>query len=336
MDRRDAMKWLMAGIGSMAVPAGVSATRRRNPDDRVEGRLQWHSGQEALALATFRRRGAGAAVLYVHGATFPTSMSVAWRMQGLSWLDHLQARGFDAWSFDFAGFGNSDRPAVFQRDAGDAQPFGDAIAASAQILVVVEHISRLRPGVPIHLIAHSWGTLPAQLAAATRPDLIARLVLFGPVAMRNGSETSETHGAWHLMTSDHQRPRQRTGLPASAPTPVTEEEIERWCNAYQETDPTSASRSPRGVKVPGGPVADVARAWSGEVVVDSRRVLQPTMIVRGEWDNVTTDADARALYDALGARDKQDVKISGGNHWLHLQPRRTALWAAASSFLQED
>jgi pimeloyl-ACP methyl ester carboxylesterase len=327
------MKWLAAGVGMTIVDNGFAEPRSVATD---EERVPWALRGESLSLATYRRPGTGAAVLYVHGATFPTSMSVGWRMAGMSWFDHLHSAGFDAWSFDFAGYGRSDRPSVFQRAATDAPPFGRAPDAAMQVVRVAEHIRRLRPSAPLHLLAHSWGTLPAQLAAIARPDLIARLVLFGPVAPRQGHAQDATHPAWELVSSDVQRPRQRTGLPAHQPTLVSPEEIERWCSAYQRTDPASSSRSPPSVKVPGGPGADIAAMWSGRPVVESRNVKQPTLIVRGEWDHVTTDADACVLFDSLGAADKRDIKTSGGNHWLHLQPRRTALWQSATSFLSEE
>src|SRR5580658_2088576 len=48
-------------------------------------------------------------VLYVHGATFPSSVSIAHRFDGYSWRDALNEAGFDVWAFDFQGFGHSDR-----------------------------------------------------------------------------------------------------------------------------------------------------------------------------------------------------------------------------------
>ena len=45
------------------------------------------------------------------------------------------------------------------------------------------------------------------------------------------------------------------------------------------------------------------------------------------------DAFFNLVSDSLV--DGRDVKISGGNHWLHLQPRREALWAETLSFLRE-
>src|ERR1700689_4818572 len=46
-------------------------------------------------------------VLYVHGATFPSALSIAHRFDGYSWRDDLNTAGFDVWGLDFAGFGGS-------------------------------------------------------------------------------------------------------------------------------------------------------------------------------------------------------------------------------------
>ena len=40
-------------------------------------------------------------VLYVHGATFPSALSIAHRFDGRSWRDELCAAGFDVWGLDF-------------------------------------------------------------------------------------------------------------------------------------------------------------------------------------------------------------------------------------------
>jgi pimeloyl-ACP methyl ester carboxylesterase len=48
-------------------------------------------------------------VVYVHGATFPSALSIAHRFDGYSWRDALCDAGFDVWGFDFLGYGYSDR-----------------------------------------------------------------------------------------------------------------------------------------------------------------------------------------------------------------------------------
>src|SRR5438128_5725668 len=48
-------------------------------------------------------------VLYIHGATFPSALSIAHRFDGHSWRDELTAAGHHVWGLDFLGFGCSDR-----------------------------------------------------------------------------------------------------------------------------------------------------------------------------------------------------------------------------------
>ncbi len=315
---------------------GFFSTKAVNAPIRKRSDVFWKQGDESLKLAVHRQRGDGACVVYVHGATFPTSMSVAWRIDRVSWLDQMQLAGMDAWSFDFVGYGDSDRPACFAQPALQNPVFGRCKSAAEQVIAVLAHIREQRPITPIHLVAHSWGCLPAQQAAIDRPDLIARLVLFGPPMLRDGNILNQAAPAWALISAADQRPRHRSGLPDEAATPVDESEIERWCAAYLRTDRTAAERTPLTVKVPFGPMHDIAELFAGRQIVASGRITQPTLIVRGEWDHITTDADARRLFDALSrARDRRDIKIAKANHWMHLQPARTALWAETLSFLRE-
>jgi pimeloyl-ACP methyl ester carboxylesterase len=61
-------------------------------------------------------------VLYVHGATFPSALSIAHRFDGASWRDALNDAGFDVWGLDFHGFGHSDRYPEMNQLASDGPP----------------------------------------------------------------------------------------------------------------------------------------------------------------------------------------------------------------------
>ncbi|WP_187308412.1 alpha/beta fold hydrolase [Lysobacter antibioticus] len=334
MKRRDLMTWPLSAMALSMLPLPAMAAGDRPVRERRS--VACALDGESLRLSLVRQPGRGPVVLYVHGATFPCDLSVGWRMHGVSWLDHLQAQGFDAWGLDFAGYGYSQRPEVFRAAADSAPPWGDYRMGAAQIAAAIAAIRRERPHAPIHLLAHSWGTLPARQAAIEHPDAVSKLVLFGPVSTREGLPGNEPKPAWTLIGAADQRPRQRSGLPADAATPVGAQELERWCRAYLASDEASATRNPPSVRIPTGPMADIDRLWAGQALVDNTRLRQPTLIVRGEWDHVTTDADAARLYAELsGASERRDVKISGGNHWLHLQPRRTALWSTTAAFLRD-
>src|SRR5215471_20956887 len=62
------------------------------------------------------------AVLYVHGGTFPSALSIAHRFDGTSWRDALNEAGFDVWGLDFRGFGYSDRYPDMNKPAEDSAP----------------------------------------------------------------------------------------------------------------------------------------------------------------------------------------------------------------------
>src|SRR5271163_607671 len=82
--------------------------------------------------------GTGRAVLYVHGATFPSALSVGYRFGGRSWGDHLLAHGFDVWAFDFAGFGGSARYSQMSEPPNGMMPLGRSAEAAVQIAAVVD------------------------------------------------------------------------------------------------------------------------------------------------------------------------------------------------------
>ena len=75
------------------------------------------------------------AVLYVHGATFPSALSIAYRFDGRSWRDALGDAGFDVWGVGFlrirsfrplSGNGSArDRQLAAMRGGGCREAIGD-------------------------------------------------------------------------------------------------------------------------------------------------------------------------------------------------------------------
>src|ERR1700761_1852884 len=112
---------------------------------------------------------AGAPVLYVHGATFPSALSVGFDFGKGSWLDDWNARGFDAWAFDFAGFGESGRYAAMAEPAEKHLPLCRAPDAARQVLSVLDLIRRETGQPRVSLVAHSWGGAPAALSVLSAP-----------------------------------------------------------------------------------------------------------------------------------------------------------------------
>lgn len=279
--------------------------------------------------------GVGDPVLYVHGATFPSSLSVGYRFGGKSWADDLQAGGFDVWGFDFVGFGGSSRPRQMAALAAGVAPLGRAPEAAVQVSAVVDHIRKARAGAPVHIVAHSWGTMAAGRFAADRPEAVGRLVLFGPIVRRElrGLPLPESIGAWREVTIADQLKRFVEDVPPSHPPVLIEPDLAEWGPAYLASDDGATGRNPPAVRIPNGPQADIIAAMSGQLAYDPRRVQAPTLIVRGEWDNLCQDADAAWLTHALGASTKADVVVPRATHLMHLEHGREGLFAATTGWL---
>ncbi len=279
------------------------------------------------------------AVLYVHGATFPSGLSVAYPFHGRSWAGELAAAGLDVWAFDFAGFGRSSRYPHQDADPAGIAPLGrtaGVAGAGEQVVQVLEHVVGARGGGRVSLLAHSWGTIAAGLAATRRPDLVDRLVFFAPITRREQARLPDPNGlgAWHPLTVKAQHDRFVEDVPAGHPSVLSPEHFESWARDWLATDPTSQTRTPPSVRAPSGPAADILAAWSGGPAYDPHLIQSPTCIVRGEWDSLCTDTDARGLFDALDrAPLRRDVKISGGTHLMHLETSRFALYREAETFL---
>jgi len=275
-------------------------------------------------------------VLYVHGATFPSANSIAHRFDGLSWRDALNEVQFDVWALDFQGFGYSDRYAAMKEPAEAHGPLCNAQDASDQVEAAVRFILEYQGVSRLSLISHSWGSMPSGLFASKHPAMIDRWVMFGPIARRSPkrNEIPPSGLAWRVITLEDQWTRFVEDVPPGEPAVLSRKHFDVWGEHYLDSDEESRSRSPAGVKVPTGPFNDILRAWQGELGYDPALVATPIALIRGEWDGLIPDKDARWLFDAFKASPvKRDIKIGRGTHLMHLEVMRGALYQETNTFL---
>jgi pimeloyl-ACP methyl ester carboxylesterase len=88
------------------------------------------------------------------------------------------------------------------------------------------------------------------------------------------------------------------------------------------------------VKTPSGAFQDIYDAWAGELAYDPALVRAPVVIIRGEWDQMSSEQDAKWLFHALKASPiRRIVTISRGTHLMHLEESRYALYRETQTFL---
>jgi pimeloyl-ACP methyl ester carboxylesterase len=282
-------------------------------------------------------RGNRSPVLYVHGATFPSALSIAHRFDGRSWRDALCEAGFDVWGLDFQGFGCSDRYPEMAEPPDAHPPLCGAADASRQVAAAVRFILARQEAARVSLIAHSWGCIAAGRFAGDHPDLVDRLVLFAPICCRPPIRSMQPPGgpAWRLVTVEDQWRRFIEDVPAGEAPVLSRDHFAEWGERYLDSDPASRSRDPAAVRIPAGPTSEIVRAWLGDYPWEPELVRAPVAIVRGEWDGLIPDADAAWLFRSLRQSPvKRDVKLSRGTHLMHLEASRFALWQESIAFLQ--
>jgi pimeloyl-ACP methyl ester carboxylesterase len=281
-------------------------------------------------------------VLYVHGATFPSALSIAHRFDGRSWRDDLNAAGFHVWGLDFLGYGESDRYPEMAQPA-DAHPaLGRAADASRQIAAAARFILDHHAARRLSIIAHSWGTSAAARFAGEHPQLLERLVLFGPIARRapsshdgSGQERPPAQPAWRVVSLENQWTRFVEDVPPGEQPVLSRRHFADWGERYLDSDPDSRRRSPAAVRIPAGPVADILDAWRGNLAYDPALVRAPVAVIRGAWDGVVPDADAAWLCGAFTSSPlARDIKIDRATHLMHLEAMRFALYRESIGFLQ--
>ena len=273
-------------------------------------------------------------VLYVHGATFPSALSIAHRFDDRSWRDELCAAGFHVWGLDFLGYGQSDRYAEMDEPPDAHAPQCRAEDASRQIEAAVRAITAHHNAARLSIVAHSWGTIATGRFAGRCPELVDRLVFFGPIARREPTGDPPAYPAWRPVTLREQWERFTAEVPQGEPAVLLQRHFEEWAERYLDSDPQSRRMQPPGVRTPSGPWYDIGRALQGDLAYDPAQVRAPVAIIRGEWDSLCTDPDAAWLMRALQASPlRRDVKIGRATHLMHLETGRYALYRETETFL---
>ncbi|MEQ8346796.1 MAG: alpha/beta fold hydrolase [Sneathiellaceae bacterium] len=284
--------------------------------------------------------GPGGTVLCIHGATYPATVTFDYPVEGESWLDLLARQGFDAWCVDLLGYGGSDRPVAMEEDPTLAAPLVDTAQAAGDAAQVVDFILATRRLQRLCLLGYSWGTAIGGTVAGRVPDRIARLVLYGALWLGAGRlvPPDQKLGAYRLVDADAAAARWLQNLSGDqAAAIVAPGFVRAWAEAAIASDPAAAGKTPAQLRAPTGVIKDVRQSQdSGSGLYDPSAIRCPTMIAVGEWDQETTPAQGREVFDRLvNAAERRYVVLGRGTHTMLLEKQRRHLQACVAGFLKE-
>jgi pimeloyl-ACP methyl ester carboxylesterase len=290
-------------------------------------------------LTTFRPE---RTVLYVHGATYPASTAFDLKLDGLSWMDYIAARGYDVYLVDLRGYGKSTRPKEMQEDAKNNPPIVRGETAIKDIGSVVDFI-RQRRGIPrVNLIGWSWGTALMAAYTAQNGSKVERLVLYAPSWIRQTASLVQAGpgplGAYRKVSRDQALARWMTGVPEDKKASLIPAGwFDAWADATFATDPEGAKQTPPVLRAPNGVVQDGAEFHgAGKPYYDPAKITVPTLLVLGEWDRDTPPYMAQTLFPLLvNAPNKRFVMLAEGTHTIMMEKNRMELFRAVQAFLDE-
>lgn len=279
----------------------------------------------------------GQGVLFVHGASFPTMLAAGFEFApGDSWMTDMARRGYLACGLDFLGFGASSRPPALAAAAGDGQPVTRSPQAAEQIALAVDWLHDRRGVAKVHVVAHSWGTIPAAAYAATRPRALASLTLFGPVVPKPQATPEPVEGAWWGITAQERYRLLRYADVLPAGMQLLEPAIHaQWAARFEASAPHVAGDPAGQLRIPSGPLADLNDAEAGRYPYAPGDVQVPVFAVYGDYDTVADDAGATAFLARFKASPlRWRLRIDHGTHVMHLERARHSLYASVAAFIE--
>jgi pimeloyl-ACP methyl ester carboxylesterase len=279
-------------------------------------------------------------VIYVHGTTQASETTFDLPLDGFSWMDYVAARGYDVYLVDLRGYGRSSRPVEMEQPAADNPAIVRTGTASKDLGSAVDHILARRKLHSLDIIGWSWGATIAGAYAADHQDKVKRLVLYAPQWVRKGGTIGGPGvlGAYQIWTVQQARDRLQAGTPEGKKDELFPQTWFRlWATGELATDPAGAALNPPVVRTPNGSVQDMRDYWyAGKPYWNPTQVTAPTLVVRGEWDEVLTLADALGVFNALSnAPLKRMVVVGAGSHMMLIEKNREQLFREVQLFLDE-
>lgn len=279
----------------------------------------------------------GEVLLLVHGAYFPGYVAFDTHCDGCSMMRDFARHGWDVFTLDLEGYGQSTRPPDMDTPAAfpdDSAPVREAVAV-ADVARVAAFIRQVRGIDKIHALGWSLGaTTTMPFYAIAHPDTLASLVLFGGNYSNRGVlelPSAEQRQHWleqHRTTKVFRRSPPTGAFFGTRDADLLPGVVQAWYEAATQ-DPQFGELGGHFREVPGRFIdADLHRP-----IFDASRITVPTLVIRGERDTCATREDNQQLLQDLGSTVKEYVEIPGGGHLLPWEQAHHKFYQAVRDFL---
>ncbi len=290
-------------------------------------------------------------VLFVHGATFPSTPDFDLEYKDYSWADWMVRHGYVVYLFDKRNYGFSSREKAMDEPAAANRPVSRSYLVIRDLGAVVDHIRAKEHVQRVTLIGWSWGAMTAGYYASLHSEKIRKLVLYAPLYenalhtnlgagsglqnKRAPAEFNYAMGAYRLGSAEANNKRWDGEIPAADKTEYREQGVQDAFNAAAlATDPTSNSRTPPSLRAPNGVLEDSFYQATGRRLWNAASISVPTLVIAGEDDTWSFPHDREGLMrDLVNAPEKKHVTLPHATHFVLFEKQRFKFFEEIDGFL---
>lgn len=292
-------------------------------------------------------------VLFLHGATSPSTCDFDLQYKDYSWADWLVKRGYVVYMGDYRNYGGSTREKAMDEPANNNQPVTRSYLALRDVEAIVNHIKRTRGVQKITLIGWSWGAMMAGYYASLHSENVQKLVLYAPLydfndhtnlgpgsGLQNKRKPMEFNfalGAYRLASEAANTGRWNGEIPVDNKDEYRDPAVPAaFWNECLATDPTSSSRTPASLRAPNGVLEDSFYQATGRPLWNAANIYAPTLVIGGNYDTWSFQEDRAGLIrELVHAPVKRNVVIPDATHFVLFEKNRFAFFDEVLKFLKE-
>jgi pimeloyl-ACP methyl ester carboxylesterase len=260
-------------------------------------------------------------IFFVHGSSMASQPTFDLYVPGRpdsSVMDYFAARGFDTWTMDNEGYGRSDKQRAQNNDISNG---ADDLAAGT------EYVMKATGARKMHMYGISSGALKAGLFAERHSDRVDRLALDAFVWTGEGSPTlAERRKKLPQFQAMHRRPIDRAFVHGiferDHPGTADDATVEAFADAILALDDS----------MPTGTYVDMC---SKLPLLDPTKIVNPTIVMRGEYDGIASFDDLIEFYKKLPNGDKQFAVMAGISHASFQQKNYGVVYHILHSFFTQ-
>jgi pimeloyl-ACP methyl ester carboxylesterase len=292
-------------------------------------------------------------ILFLHGATSPSTCDFDLQYKDYSWADWLVKRGYVVYMLDYRNYGGSTREKAMDEPPSKSLPVTRSYLALRDIEAAVDYIKKTRNVEKVSLIGWSWGAMMAGYYASLHSENVQKLVLYAPLynfndhtnlgpgsGLQNKRKPREFNfalGAYRLASEAANTGRWNGEIPLENKDEYRDPAVPAaFWNECLATDPTSNSRSPASLRAPNGVLEDSFYQATGRPLWNAANIYTPTLVIGGNYDTWSFQEDRVGLMEELRhAPLKRNVLIQDATHFVLFEKNRFAFFDAVLNFLKE-